>query len=66
MERITRFRVGVVLLVFFLILGIFSMTLYDMQIIQTGGKTEQTGTGIRINKIFAVINQRIILDVRII
>ena len=44
MERITRFRVGVVLLVFFLILGIFSMVLYDMQIIQTGGKTDNSST----------------------
>ncbi len=44
MERITRVRVGIVLLVFFLILGLFSMTLYDLQIIQTGGQTDNSST----------------------
>ena len=43
MERITRFRVGIILLVFLIVLGIFSATLYDMQIIQTGGKTDSCG-----------------------
>lgn len=37
MERITRFRVGIVLLIFCLILGFFALKLYDMQIIETGG-----------------------------
>ncbi len=44
MERITRRRIGLVLLLFFFILGLFSMTLYDMQIIQTGGKVDNTST----------------------
>lgn len=44
MERITRLRIGWVLLLFFVILGLFSMTLYNMQVIQTGGKTDNTST----------------------
>ena len=44
MERITRLRIGWVLLIFVFILGLFSMTLYDLQIIQTGGKTDNTST----------------------
>ena len=44
MERITRRRVGFILLIFFFVLGIFSMTLYDMQIIQTGGQTDNSST----------------------
>lgn len=39
MERITRFRAYLLLLVFVLILGIFAFRLYDMQIIETGGNT---------------------------
>ncbi|MBQ8769323.1 MAG: hypothetical protein IJZ15_06745 [Oscillospiraceae bacterium] len=42
MERITRVRIGIILLVFCLILGFFSFKLYDMQIIETGGKTDNT------------------------
>jgi len=44
MERITRLRIGWVLLIFMVILGLFSMTLYDLQIIQTGGKPDNTST----------------------
>ena len=42
MERITRVRIGIILLVFSLILGFFSFKLYDMQIIETGGKVDNT------------------------
>lgn len=42
MERITRVRIGIILLVFCLILGFFSFKLYDMQIIETGGKVDNT------------------------
>lgn len=44
MERITRIRVGWVLLVFAVILGIFALTLYDMQMIQTGGNIDNSST----------------------
>ncbi len=37
MERITRVRAGALLLIFSIILGIFGFTLYDLQIIETGG-----------------------------
>ncbi len=42
MERITGRRIGIILLVFCLILGFFSLKLYDMQIIETGGKVDNT------------------------
>ncbi len=44
MERITRFRVGVILLIFCLIVSFFSFKLYSMQIIEAGGKTNNTPT----------------------
>lgn len=44
MERITRIRVGWVLLIFAVILGIFTLTLYDMQLIQTGGNIDNSST----------------------
>ena len=42
MERITRHRITIILIVFCLILGFFSFRLYDMQVGQTGGKTDNT------------------------
>lgn len=53
MERITRLRIGWVLLLFFVILGLFSMTLYNMQVIQTGGKTDNTSTFTTLTRIKA-------------
>jgi penicillin-binding protein 2 len=44
MERITRFRAGVILLIFCLIVSFFSFKLYAMQIIEAGGKTNNTPT----------------------
>lgn len=44
MERITRFRASILLLIFCLIIGIFAFKLYDLQIIQTEGKTDNTTT----------------------
>ena len=44
MERITRRRIGIVLVTFIFIMSLFSLVLYDMQIIQTGGKTDNTST----------------------
>ena len=40
MERITRLRVTVLLTLFFLLIGFFALKLYDLQIIQTGGDTD--------------------------
>jgi len=39
MERINKFRAGIILLVFALIVSFFSFKLYDLQIIQTDGDT---------------------------
>lgn len=44
MERITRSRVGMLLLIFCLIIGFFGFTLYDMQVIDTGGDTNNITT----------------------
>ncbi len=44
MERITRRRAGIILLVFCLILSFFALKLYDLQIISTGGKIDNTKT----------------------
>jgi len=44
MERITRLRAYMLLLVFFLLLGIFAFRLYDMQIIETGGNTNNASS----------------------
>ena len=44
MERITRNRVGVLLLVFCLIISFFGFKLYDMQIIESGGNTNNITT----------------------
>ena len=39
MERINKFRAGIILLVFAIIISFFSFKLYDLQIIQTDGDT---------------------------
>ena len=44
MERITHKRVGILLLVFCLIVGAFGCKLYDMQVISTGGSTNNITT----------------------
>ena len=44
MERITRLRVRIVLIAFALIVLFFAFKLYDLQIIQTGGKTDNSST----------------------
>lgn len=40
MERITRLRVTVLMTLFALLIGFFALRLYDLQIIQTGGDTD--------------------------
>lgn len=44
MERITRARAGVLLLIFCLIISFFSFKLYAMQVIDTGGNTSNITT----------------------
>ncbi len=44
MERITKRRALLALLAFVIILGAFALKLYDLQIIETGGKTDNQAT----------------------
>jgi len=44
MERINRRRAGLVLLLFLLVLGFFAFKIYDLQIIETGGNTNNATT----------------------
>ena len=44
MERITRFRARLLLAFFLVILCLYAFHLYDLQIIQTGGQTDNTTT----------------------
>lgn len=44
MERITRLRVQILVVLFALIIAFFAFKLYDLQIIQTGGSTDNTTT----------------------
>ena len=44
MERISRFRSRVLLLVFVLIIGALAFYLYNIQVIETGGSTDNTTT----------------------
>ena len=44
MERLSKFRATVFLLLFAVILGFFALKLYDLQIIETGGKTDNQAT----------------------
>lgn len=44
MERITRFRAGIMLLLIGLVLLSFVLTMFDLQVIQTGGKTSDNMT----------------------
>ena len=44
MERITRLRAAILMAIFLVIAGLFAFRLYDLQIIQTGGKTNNQST----------------------
>ena len=44
MERMTRVRGGLVLVLFLVILGVFALRLYDLQIIETDGNTNNIKT----------------------
>ena len=44
MERLTQFRAHILILIFCLVVGFFAFRLYDLQIIETDGKTDNTAT----------------------
>ena len=44
MERISKLRATIFLVVFAIIIGFFALKLYDLQIIETGGKTDNQET----------------------
>lgn len=44
MERITKFRARILLALFAIVLALFAFKLYDLQVIQTGGSTDNTTT----------------------
>ncbi len=44
MERINKFRATVLLSLFFLVLGLYSIKLFSLQIIETDGNTDNTAT----------------------
>lgn len=53
MERISRFRATLLLLLFFLVLVFFIYTMYDLQIIETGGVIDNTTTFTTITRVKA-------------
>ena len=53
MERITKFRATLVLVALALILGFFAFKLYDLQIIETGGSTDNQDTFTTITRVKA-------------
>ena len=42
MERLTRRRAGILILLFVVVVGFFALKLYDLQIIETGGQIDNT------------------------
>ena len=53
MERISRFRATIVLLVFSLVLSFFIFKMYDLQVIETGGVIDNTTTFTTITRVKA-------------
>ena len=53
MERISRFRSRILLLIFVIIAGLLAYRLYDVQIIQTGGNTDNTTTFVTLTRVKA-------------
>ena len=44
MERVSRFRARMLLLLFSLVLAFFIYTMYDLQVVETGGVIDNTTT----------------------
>ena len=53
MERISRVRAMLLLLVFGLVLSFFVYTMYDLQIVETGGVVDNTTTFTTITRVKA-------------
>ena len=53
MERLSRFRAHVALVVFFLVLIFFGYTMFDLQVIETDGKIDNTTTYTTITRVKA-------------
>ena len=53
MERISRFRATMILLLFVLVLAFFVYTMYDLQVIETGGVIDNTTTFTTITRVKA-------------
>ena len=53
MERISRFRAMIIILLFTLVLAFFVYTMYDLQIIETGGVIDNTTTYTTITRVKA-------------
>ena len=53
MERLTRVRAGIFLMLFALIVTFFAIKLYDMQIVETGGQVDNTKTFTTITRVKA-------------
>ena len=53
MERISRLRATILLLLFALVIGFFVYTMYDLQIVETGGVIDNTTTFTTITRVKA-------------
>ena len=53
MERLSRFRAHILLLVFFLIIGFYCFTMFDLQVIETDGQVDNTTTYTTITRVKA-------------
>ena len=53
MERITRVRARILLVIFLLVVGFFAFKLYDVQIIKTGGNTDNSSTFVSYTRVKA-------------
>ena len=53
MERLSRFRAHILLLVFFLIIGFYSFTMFNLQVIETDGQVDNTTTYTTITRVKA-------------
>jgi len=53
MERMTRFRARILLILFLVALGFYALKLYDLQIIQTDGNTDNTSTFTSVTRVKA-------------
>ena len=53
MERITRLRAGIFLLLFAVVIGFFALKLYDLQVVETGGVVDNTKTFTTVTRVKA-------------